>query len=112
MNSVTVGVPVVAGSPDAAIPAPFVGGPSQCNYSRPGGANLAPPPPPGVGYRAPGAAPRPGERAEGLSCPAGARLPPEAERALAELENALDLHGRPCPERTAAWLAAGAPVRP
>jgi len=98
MNSVTVGVPVVAGSPDAAIR-------DQDNYASPppGSKNLVPP---AAGYRAPGAAPRPGERAEGLSCPAGARLPPEAERALAELEAALDLHGRPCPERTAAWFGS------
>lgn len=32
------------------------------------------------------------------------RLPPEAERALAELDRDLAEHGRPCPERTAAWL--------
>ena len=35
-------------------------------------------------------------------------LPPEAERALAELEDALDLHGAPDPERTAAWLESEA----
>jgi hypothetical protein len=35
-----------------------------------------------------------------------------ADEVLAELDCALAEHGRPCPERTAAWLAAGAPVRP
>jgi hypothetical protein len=42
--------------------------------------------------------------------------PPEDEAraaaALAELDRALAEHGAPDPERTAAWLAAGAPVRP
>jgi hypothetical protein len=99
MNSVTVGVPVVAGPPDAAIPAPVAGGQPHHNYTSAARA-------PSARYRAPGAAPRPGERPEALSCPAGARLPPEAERALAELEDALEAHGRPCPERTAAWFGA------
>ena len=80
MNSVTVGVPVVAGPPDAAIPAPVAGGRLQSNYSRPGGVKMSP---------------------RHIDT-----LPPEAERALAELEDALKAHGRPCPERTAAWFDA------
>lgn len=37
---------------------------------------------------------------------------PAVAGALAALDAALAEHGAPDPERTAAWLAAGAPVRP
>lgn len=99
MNDVTEDVPACTGAPVAAIPAPVAGGRAQSNYKSAARA-------PSARYRAPGAAPRPGERPEALSCPAGARLPPEAERALAELEDALEAHGAPNPERTAAWFGA------
>ena len=49
-------------------------------------------------------------------CPPPCQPAPEDEgraaAALAELDRALAEHGAPDPERTAAWLAAGAPVRP
>ena len=53
--------------------------------------------------------------APGITRAIAARYTPEdpdedrAHRALAELDSALAEHGRPDPERTAAWLAAGAP---
>ena len=46
--------------------------------------------------------------APGITRAIAARYTPEAERALAELEDALDLHGAPDPERTAAWLESEA----
>lgn len=101
MKDVTVGLPAVAVGSGSAFPAP------QVRQLRP---NYCPPPcQPGapcqweLRHRA--------VLVELLRPPA-----PEDEAraaaALAELDRALAEHGAPDPERTAAWLAAGAPVRP
>jgi hypothetical protein len=47
---------------------------------------------------------------EPIRPPAGAPLGEGAAAALAELDRALAEHGAPDPERTAAWVAAGAPA--
>lgn len=68
MNDVTEDVPACTGAPVAAIPAPVAGGRAGSNYKSTART-------PSARYRAPGAAPRPGERPEALSCPAAPRTP-------------------------------------
>jgi hypothetical protein len=76
MNDVTEDVPACAGTPTIAAVAPGITRSIAARYTA--------------------------EDTDGTRAP----LPPEAERALSELEAALDLHGAPDPERTAAWFGA------
>jgi len=76
MNDVTVGVPACAGAPSIAAVDQSIARSIAARYTA--------------------------EDTDGTRAP----LPPEAERALSELEAALDLHGAPDPERTAAWFGA------
>jgi hypothetical protein len=109
MKDVTVGLPVVAGGSGSAFPAPDDGCHTSPNYS---------PPPCQPGAPCQWELRHRAGLVELLSTAERALRPPvpedeaRAAAALAELDRALAEHGAPDPERTAAWLAAGAPVRP
>jgi hypothetical protein len=108
MNDLTDELPACAGGSGSVIPAPGQGCRSDPNDNRPACQAVAP-------------CPLEQRRAALVELLSAAervlRAPvPEDEAraaaALAELDRALAEHGAPDPERTAAWLAAGAPVRP
>jgi hypothetical protein len=109
MNDVTDELPAVTGCSSPAFPAPDEGGRT--------GSNGNPPPcQPGapcqweLRHRA--VLVELLRAAERVLRPPAPEDEARAAAALAELDRALAEHGAPDPERTAAWLAAGAPVRP